>query len=138
MRTGAVVFAGKDTHSCQRETINEACLPVIEMKTGRLLWWLLAGTRGGANRAKIIIALHDMPSNANQLALLLNLDYKTIRHHLDILVKHGILATEGDGYGMLYFLSKDMECDYPEFEAIWERIGKTRNKESVDHGGENQ
>ncbi len=56
------------------------------MITKRLLWWLIAGTRGGVNRARIILALHDLPSNANQLAEHLGLDYKTIRHHLDVLI----------------------------------------------------
>jgi len=33
-----------------------------------LLGWLIAGTRGGLTRAKIIIALKETPQNANQLA----------------------------------------------------------------------
>ncbi len=86
---------------------------------------MLAGTRGGTNRGRIIIALHDRPSNANQLADTLSLDYKTIRHHLGILMKHGIVVSEGDGYGRVYFLSNEMEADYDEFGRIWERIGKS-------------
>ena len=33
-----------------------------------LLGWLIAGTRGGPTRAKIIEALRENPQNANQLA----------------------------------------------------------------------
>ncbi|MHA2426073.1 MAG: ArsR/SmtB family transcription factor [Candidatus Thorarchaeota archaeon] len=101
------------------------------MITKRLLWWLIAGTRGGANRARIILALHEIPSNANQLAEHLSLDYKTIRHHLDILVEHKILIPQGEGYGMVYFVSEDLENNFEDFKQIWERIGKTRFKE--DH-----
>lgn len=90
----------------------------------RLLWWLLAGTRGGTNRARIIMTLNERPDNANQLAETLGLDYKTVRHHLDILLKHGVIVTQGDGYGRMFFLSRDMEANYDEFNNIWVRIGK--------------
>ena len=33
-----------------------------------LLGWLIAGTRGGVTRAKIIETLRETPQNANQLA----------------------------------------------------------------------
>ncbi|MDI9644837.1 MAG: ArsR family transcriptional regulator, partial [Candidatus Verstraetearchaeota archaeon] len=36
-----------------------------------MLGWLIAGTRGGETRAKIIEALREQPRNANQLANLL-------------------------------------------------------------------
>ena len=95
------------------------------MSLRRLLWWLIAGTRGGANRARIIIVLHDRPSNANQLAETLNLDYKTIRHHLDVLLKNGVIVSQGEGYGMIYFLSIEFEESFEDFKDIWERFGKT-------------
>ncbi|MEE8168723.1 MAG: winged helix-turn-helix domain-containing protein [Candidatus Hydrothermarchaeales archaeon] len=90
----------------------------------RVLWWLLAGTRGGATRARIIIELEKRPYNANQLADRLKLDYKTVRHHLDILVDNKILTTAGEKYGTPYFLTEEMEENFELFQEIWEKIGK--------------
>ena len=102
------------------------------MNTKRLLWWLLAGSRGGVNRARIILTLHDMPANANQLAEELGLDYKTIRHHLDVLVKNGVLVPQGEGYGMVYFVSDDIEANFDDFRQIWVRIGEKGIKEEAE------
>ena len=90
----------------------------------KLLWWLIVGTKGGINRARIIDILHDRPYNANQLAEKLGLDYKTVRHHLNVLAKDGIITSSGEGrYGNVYFLSGLMESNYDIFEEIWEQIG---------------
>lgn len=94
----------------------------------RLLWWLVAGTKGGGTRAIIIAALKEMPRNANQLASELDLDYKTIRHHLGVLLKNGIVSSVGDGYGMTYFLSSELNENYQLFEEIWRKIGKNKKK----------
>ena len=59
----------------------------VDPRFKRLLWYLIASTRGGVNRAKIINFLSESPSNANQLSNQLKLDYKTIIHHLDVLKK---------------------------------------------------
>ena len=90
----------------------------------KLLWYLIAGTRGGQTRAVILRRLIDRPYNANQLAESMNMDYKTIRHHLDVLVKNGIVTIEGDKYGAMYFISKAMEVNLDEFYQIWEKIDK--------------
>ena len=89
-----------------------------------LLGWLIAGTRGGPTRAKIIEALKQTPQNANQLATLLGMDYKTMRHHLEVLEKNKIITSVGDRYGATYFLSQMMEDNYQEFEEIMKKIGK--------------
>lgn len=83
------------------------------------MWYLLAGTRGGEMRAKILYRLHQKPLNANQLATALGVDYKTIQHHLIILTKNGVLTSHG-AYGAVYFLSDGV--DWKQFEEIWERI----------------
>ncbi len=89
-----------------------------------LLGWLIAGTRGGPTRARIISTLRESPQNANQLANLLEMDYRTIRHHLNVLEKNKLITTAGEGYGTTYFLSPPMEENYVVFEEIMKRIWK--------------
>jgi len=109
--------------------------PVLTRKDSieRLLWWLIAGTKGGRTRATIIASLSKIPKNANQLANELNLDYKTVRHHLRVLVSNSIISSVGNGYGTTYFLSPELEENYQTFEAIWKKIGKNENKRNSVH-----
>jgi DNA-binding transcriptional ArsR family regulator len=102
------------------EDIRDAC-QFHAMK--RVLWWLIAGTKGGVNRARMINALNDRPYNANQLSEVLKLDYKTIRHHLKVLSENNVVTSTGSGYGSMYFLSQTMEENYALFEEIWDKIG---------------
>ena len=94
------------------------CLKTIK----QLLWWLIAGSDGGLNRARIIHALNEKPCNANKLAERLNLDYKTIRYHLDILEDNDLITTMGKKYGKVYLISSLLEKDYHVFQEIWEGI----------------
>jgi len=89
-----------------------------------LLGWLIAGTRGGPTRAQIIQVLRETPRNANQLANLLGVDYRTIRHHLKVLEKNRIITSAGEGYGTTYFLSPAMEENYALFEEMLKKIWK--------------
>lgn len=88
----------------------------------QILWWLIAGSKGGINRARIILALNKRPYNANQLTQMFNLDYKTVRHHLDVLKKHQVIRSTGEGYGTMYFLSDTMKAKYEDFVEIWKQI----------------
>ena len=94
-----------------------------------LLGWLIAGTRGGLTRAKIIQILRQTPQNANQLARALKMDYRTIRHHLGVLQKNRIVISEGEGYGTTYFLSPTMEENYAMFQDIVDKIWKKEKRE---------
>jgi DNA-binding transcriptional ArsR family regulator len=67
-----------------------------------VLWYVLTATRGGENRARILRALDERPRNANRLAEDLHLDYKTVRHHLDVLADNGVVEDSGDAYGAVY------------------------------------
>jgi len=90
----------------------------------RVLWWLLAGSRGGENRGRILLALRGMPRNAHQLSEDLGLDYKTVRHHLKVLKDNGVVVPSGpDQYGAVYLLTPAMEQAMPLFDEIWARIG---------------
>lgn len=88
----------------------------------KVLWWLILGTRGGINRAKIIKKLKERPYNAHQLAEELNVNYRTIRHHIKILEDSEVVKSAGEKYGKIYFLSENMEKNYGDFETIWRQV----------------
>jgi predicted transcriptional regulator len=88
----------------------------------RVLWWLILGTRGGVNRARIIKILNERPYNAHQIAELLELNYRTIRHHIKILEDSDVVQSTGEKYGKMYFLSEKMENNYKEFENVWKQL----------------
>ncbi len=75
----------------------------------RLLWYLLGGTRGGANRVEILKTLQNRPCNANQLASVLQVDYK-----------------EKGAYGAVLFLTPKMEEAIPILDEIWSKIGRRK------------
>lgn len=89
----------------------------------KLLWWLIAGSTGGPNRARIIMALHQRPYNANQLSENLNLNYKTIRHHIKVLEENNVITSASKHkYGEMYFLTDKMEENYDTFKEIWKEL----------------
>ena len=69
------------------------------------------------------MAVKETPMNANQIAANLGMDYKTVRHHLSVLVKNHMLIPVGGGYGAMYFVSPELEQNYDEFIRIWGKIG---------------
>ncbi len=97
----------------------------VDPRFKRLLWYLIASTRGGINRARILELISSHPANANKIAQELSLDYKTIIHHLDVLSKNGLVITDNeDMYGATYFLTPLMEKNYDSFMEILVKFGK--------------
>ena len=97
----------------------------IDPRFKRVLWYLIGSTKGGVNRAKIIDLINSHPANANQIASELQLDYKTVIHHLRVLSDNGLIVTDNkDSYGAIYFLTPLMEKNYASFREILVRIGK--------------
>ena len=83
-----------------------------------VLWYVLAGTRGGPNRVRILEALDDRPRNPNQLADALDLNYDTIRHHLDVLMDNDVVQRSGDDYGAVYLPSDQARHHWDTVETI--------------------
>ena len=88
----------------------------------KALWYLFAGTRGGESRARIVRRLDERPQNANQLAEAVDLDYNSVRHHLDMLVDHDVVEPGGEEYGKLYFLTDRFDHHREKFEEIMEQL----------------
>ena len=97
-------------------------IKMIETKTHpqtkNLFWFLFVGTRGGNTRVRIITQLRNKPSNKNQLATDLDIDYKGIDHHLKTLETSNLVTKFGGKYGVTYFVSPLFE----EAEAIFDEI----------------
>ncbi|CAG0970080.1 Sporulation kinase E [Methanosarcinales archaeon] len=93
-------------------------------KQRKLLCYLIKGTRGGKTRTLILRHLTGKAYNAHQLAKALNVDYKTARHHLEVLVKNGIVTKDNSGYSTLYFISKNIQSDLNEFnsELVYNKV----------------
>ena len=89
----------------------------------KMLWWLIGGTRGGKNRLRIIVTLEEQPLNANNIAEELDLDYKTVTHHLDLMEENNVVETIGDGYGKNYFLTEQMEQNLEQLEKVKQKAG---------------
>ncbi len=101
--------------------------PFGEKYLKRLLWYLFAGTRGGPSRAEIIKTLRNRPCNTHQLAQALQVDYKTVQHHVRILEENGLIApSEKGAYGAVLFLTPKMEEAIPILDEIWSKIGRSK------------
>lgn len=87
-----------------------------------VLWYVLTGTRGGPNRVRLLRAIDERPRNANQLAGDLDLDYTTVRHHLDVLIENDIIEKSGDDYGAIYLPSDQADHHGETIEEIIERV----------------
>jgi predicted ArsR family transcriptional regulator len=88
----------------------------------KALWYLITGTRGGKNRARIIRCLLERPRNPNQVAAELGLDYNTVRHHLDTLEEHDVVEASGEDYGAVYLVTDRFEHHVDTFEEITEHL----------------
>ena len=114
--------SGKDNNNA----INPSGNGHTDPRFRRVLWYFIGSTRGGVNRAKILEILYSKPANAHQISKELNLDYKTVVHHLRVLTYNGLVITDKeDSYGAAYFLTPIMEDNYQSFIEIFSKIKST-------------
>jgi predicted transcriptional regulator len=88
----------------------------------RLLWFLFAGTRGGDSRIKLLDLIIKNPLNINKISEELQLDYKTIQHHIHVLEKNNLITKIGDKYGALYFISNYMQKNIESYYNIKNKL----------------
>lgn len=91
-----------------------------------VIYYLIAGTKGGETRARIINNIKQEPKNSYKIANTLNLDYKTVQHHLKILIDNGVFIRRGS-YGAVYFISNLMDENMRYFDEIWDKLGRNRD-----------
>ena len=61
--------------------------------------------------------------NANKIAKCLNLNYKTVNHHLKLLEDHKIIERNKEiKYGAFFFVTNNMKARYNTFEGILQEL----------------
>ncbi|MGM0405647.1 MAG: PAS domain S-box protein [Thermoplasmatota archaeon] len=102
-------------------------MPTLKQK----LSYLLLGLQGGANRIKIIELLKERPYNINQLANKLDVNYRTVKHHIGVLTDNDIVETSDFvSSGEVYFLNSNLENNIELFEDLKQKRGDI--KTSID------
>ena len=101
------------------------------LQTKILFWVLFVGSRGRTNRIRIMSALRKKPSNRNQLAKDLGIDYKGIQHHLKILEGNNLVTKIGNKYGATYCVSVLFENNEIVFDEIVDRLKIVRHRNEL-------
>ena len=70
----------------------------------------------------MIKLLKDGMYNANKIAEMLSLDYKTVQHHLKVLKENNIVRSDSDGYGAVYILTDYFMANFSVFTEIWSKL----------------
>lgn len=87
------------------------------------MWHVFAATKGGQKRIRIVGLLRERPYNAHQLCKELKVDYRTILHHIKVLVDNHFITCEERRYGEMYFLTDFFESQIAGFDDIVNRLG---------------
>jgi len=92
--------------------------------------YVFVGTRGGYNRARIVELLKEEPLNAHRISERLELDYKTVQHHLRLLEENQVIVASSPkaAYGAVYFLTPYIEKNLEVLRQMWLNLGKVTNK----------
>ncbi len=89
----------------------------------KMVFWSLFGTsRGATNRIRIMSALRKSPSNRNQLAIEVGIEYKSIQHPLKVLEGNNLVRKIGNHYGVVYCVSPLFENSEFVFDEIVDRL----------------
>ena len=89
----------------------------------RLLWWIFISTRGGEMRIKVMKSLMESPKNAYGLSCSLGVNYRTIEHHMKVLLSNNFVVVQGQGYGKVYFPSPTLVNNIKTFQETLTAAG---------------
>ena len=91
-------------------------------ETKMIFWFYFASSRGAATRIRIVKSLQNRPYNTHQLSKELSMDYKAIKHHLNVLEKNNLIGKFNANYGATYYLSTLFEENQNVFDEIASRM----------------
>ena len=102
-----------------------------DKQTRKLLLYLFTSTRGGFTRLRITVLLLQRPYNTHQLSQELQLDYKAVQHHMQVLEKNNLVAKIGEKYGAIYHLSNFLEVNIRALDEAIDKLDRKMNHKKV-------
>ncbi|MHA7646762.1 ArsR/SmtB family transcription factor [Nitrosopumilus sp. S4] len=103
----------------------------VDKQTRNLLLYLFTSTRGGFTRLRIVIHLLEHPYNTHQLAQELDLDYKAVQHHMNVLEKNNLVSKIGEKYGAIFHLSNFLEINIHTLEEAIDKLDRKLNHKKI-------
>ncbi|MFB5628264.1 MAG: ArsR/SmtB family transcription factor [Nitrosarchaeum sp.] len=102
-----------------------------DKQTSKLLFYLFTSTRGGFTRLRIIMRLLERSYNTHQLAQELQLDYKAIQHHMQVLEKNNMVLKIGEKYGAVFHISTFLEVNISALDLAIDKLDQKMNQKKV-------
>lgn len=90
---------------------------------------MFLGSKGGFTRVKILVHLKEKERNANELTTAIGMDYSTIDHHLNVLLKNNLIVRRTEGYGATFAISALTAENWEFIQDIWDKLNKSEAKE---------
>jgi len=83
---------------------------------------VFTGMSGRYTRLRIICAITEDPMNTMEISKKLELDYKTIKHNIEVLEKNNFITREGEGYGDMFFPSDLISSNLPTLYSVIRKV----------------
>ncbi|MFQ5496974.1 MAG: ArsR/SmtB family transcription factor [Nitrosopumilus sp.] len=83
---------------------------------------VFTGMSGRYTRLRIICAITENPMNTMEISKQLDLDYKTVKHNIEVLEKNNFIIRKGEGYGDMFFPSELISNNLPTLYSVIRKV----------------
>jgi len=83
-------------------------IEIKDSEVKKALFWLLIASKGGETRLRILNLLLKNPMNKNEISKALNVNYRTVVHHVEMMIDNNIVI-EDKRYGGLVYVNTMLE-----------------------------
>ena len=94
----------------------------VDKQMDELFSSVFTGMGGRYTRMRILCAITENPMNTMKLSKKLGMDYKTIKHSIDVLEKNNLIQREGGGYGDMFFPSELISSNLPTLYSVIRKV----------------
>jgi len=84
-------------------------LNIGDIHIRRLFYWLFFASKGGKTRFRIVKELLNSPMNKNELSKHLTLNYRTVEHHIKMLVENNIVEGDERKYDSIFYIKENIK-----------------------------